>query len=106
MTEPVVLSERASEAIERFAKLAERSQVERRGDRRIDLAKRYTAARQALAARELAILDMTVLKRRTLVELAAKTGQTAEALALLLLQAGEHWADHFEAEDVKRRLGA
>lgn len=98
MSEPIILSDRAVEAIERFAKLAERSQLESRGDRRVDTAKRYAATREALGPRERAILDMTVLKRRTLTDLAAQTGQPAEALGQLLSNAGEQLADYFEGK--------
>ena len=76
--------------------MAERSQVEMRGDKRIDTAARYAAARKALEPRELAILDMSVLKRRTVGELAVKTKQVPEALGSLLSQVGEHFADYFE----------
>ena len=92
----VELSERALEAIERYAKLAERAQLETRGERRVDVAKRNAAARAALEPRERAILDMTALKRRTLTELAAQTGQSVESLRQLLSTAGERLADHFE----------
>ena len=105
MTEPILLSERASDAIERFAKLAERAELETRGERRIDAGKRYAAARRAVEPRERAILDMTVLKRRTLAELAAQTGQTAVSLGQLLSNAGERLADHFEEQGVKAGWG-
>ena len=98
----VVLSERATSAIERFAKLAERSQLESRSERRVDMASRYASSRAALTPRQLAILDMTVLKRRTLSDLAAQTGQSPEALGLLLSSAGESLADHFEEADVRK----
>lgn len=93
---PLLMSERAESAIERFAKQAEKAQTETRGDRRVDAVKRYAAARKALEPRELAILDMTALKRRSLADLAAQTKQPVDALARLLLQAGERLADHFE----------
>ncbi len=96
MSERIILSERASDAIERFAKLAERAELETRGERRVDAAKRYAAARSAMEPRERAILDMTALKRRTLAELAAQTGQSVESLGQLLSNAGERLADHFE----------
>lgn len=98
MTEPILLSERASDAIERFAKLAERAELETRGEKRVDAVKRYAAVRAVVEPRELAILDMTALKRRSLAELAAKTGQTVESLGLLLSKAGERLADHFEGQ--------
>ena len=101
MNDQVLVSERASDAIERFAKLAERAELETRGDRRIDAASRYAAARRAVEPRERAILDMTALKRRTLAELAVQTGQTAESLAQLLSNAGERLADYFEGRGVK-----
>lgn len=91
-----IMSTRASEAIERYAKMAERAQTEMRGERRIDAAKRYAKAREALAPRELAILDMTALKRRSLHDLAQKTGTTVLSLTQLLAQAGERLADHFD----------
>ncbi|MEO6338905.1 MAG: hypothetical protein ABIO39_02600 [Caulobacteraceae bacterium] len=97
LNERVLVSERASDAIERFAKLAERAELERRGDRRVDAANHYAAARRAVEPRERAILDLTALKRRTLAELAAQTGQTAESLAQLLSNAGERLADYFES---------
>ena len=75
MSERVVLSERARRAIERFAKLAETAELETRGERRVDATKRYTASREALAPREVAILDMTTLKRRTLTDLAVVTNK-------------------------------
>ncbi len=96
MSEPILLSERATSAVERFAKQAERAQLETRGDRRVDAARRYAATRKAINPRELAILDMTVLKRRSLTELAAQTHQPPEALARLLQQAGESLADYFD----------
>ena len=105
MTDQVLLSDRATDAIERFAKLAERAELETRGERRVDAAKRYAAAREAIQPRERAILDMTALKRRTLAELALQTGQTAEALGQLLSDAGERLADHFEAQGVKASSG-
>ena len=105
MIEPRVLSQRASDAIARFAKLAERAELERHGERRVDAAKRYAAARGALEPRERAILDMMALKRRTLAELAAQTGQTAESLGQLLSNAGERLADHFEEQGVKTGSG-
>ena len=101
MLEPVVLSDRASDAIARFAKLAERAELETRGERRVDAVKRYAAARAAMEPRERAILDMTALKRRTLADLATQTGQTAQSLGQLLSQAGERLADHFEEQGVK-----
>ena len=96
MSEPLILSERASDAISRYAKLAERAQLETRGDKRVDVANRYAAARQALEPRERAIVDMMALKRRTLADLAVQTGQTADSLGQLLSAAGERLADHFE----------
>ena len=105
MSEAVLLSERASQAIERFAKLAERAQLESRGEKRVDIASRYAKARAALEPRERAILDMTALKRRSLADLAVQTGQSPEALNLLLSRAGERVADHFEAEDVRAGWG-
>ena len=96
MTDQAVMSDRATKAIERFADEAERSQLERRGDKRIDAARRYAAMRAALSPRELALLEMTALKRRSLAELSNLTGQPVVALAQLLLQAGERLADHFE----------
>lgn len=91
-----IVSPRASDAIERFAKMAERAQTEMRGEKRIDAAKRYAKAREALAPRELAILDMTALKRRSLQDLAEKTGQSVLSLTQLLAQAGESLANHFD----------
>lgn len=96
MTDPILLSERASDAIERFAKLAERAELETRGEKRVDAVNRYAALRKVMEPRELAILDMTALKRRTLADLAARTGQTVESLGQLLSKAGERLADHFE----------
>jgi hypothetical protein len=95
--EPLRISERASDAIERFAKQAEKAQTETRGDKRFDATRRYAATRAALSPRELAILDMTALKRRTLADLAAQTKQSPEALTRLLIEAGERLADYFEA---------
>lgn len=90
------LSQRASDAIARYAKLAEQAQIETRAERRIDAAKRYAAARQGLEPRERAILDMTALKRRTLADLSAQTGQPVENLSQLICTAGERLADHFD----------
>lgn len=106
MSEPLLLSERASDAISRFAKLAERAQLETRGEKRVDVAARYAAARRALAPRECAILDMMALKRRTLGDLAVQTGQSVESLGQLLLAAGERLADHFETRGVGDSGGA
>jgi DNA-directed RNA polymerase specialized sigma subunit len=105
MSEPPLLSERASDAISRFAKLAERAQLETRGDKRVDVANRYAAARLALEPRERAILDMMALKRRTLADLAARTGQSVDSLAQLLSAAGERLADHFEKRGSDRSEG-
>ena len=105
MSERVLLSERASDAIERFAKLAERAELETRGEKRVDASSRYAAARQALEPRERAILDMTVLKRRTLADLAGQTGQTAEDLGQLLSRAGERLAAHFDQQGFRAGRG-
>ncbi len=107
MTEPILLSERALDAIERFAKLAERAELETRGEKRVDAGKRYALARGALEPRERAIVEMTALKRRTIADLAVQTGQTTDSLARLLSAAGERLADHFEEQGIKAkwRLG-
>ena len=94
--EPAGLSERSLDAVERYAKLAERSQLERRSEKRVDIARRYASARDALAPRERAILDMTALKRRSLDDLSRQTGQSVDALKVLLRQAGDRLADHFD----------
>jgi hypothetical protein len=105
MSEPHILSERASDGISRFAKLAERAQLETRGDKRVDVANRYAAARLALEPRERAIVDMMVLKRRTLGDLAVQTGQSVDSLGQLLSVAGERLADYFEMRGSDRSEG-
>lgn len=104
--EPAGLSERSLNAVERYAKLAERSQVERRSEKRVDTVKRYTNARDALTPRERAILDMTALKRRSLEDLSLQTGQSVEALKVLLRQAGDRLANHFEAGASRQDVGS
>ena len=92
----MVISERLSRATARYEKLVETSLTTTHAHKRIDSGQRVRAARAALTPSEIAILDMAVLKGRSLDALAEATKQPRANLERLLLQAAEKLADHFD----------
>ena len=92
----MVISERLSRATGRYEKLVETSLTTTHAHKRMDSGQKVRAARAALAPSEIAILDMAVLKGRSLDALAGATKQPRANLERLLLQAAEKLADHFD----------
>ena len=79
-----IAGERLARATNRYEKL-------------VDSAQKVTAIRAALLPSEVAILDVTVLKGRSLDALATATNQPRANLERLYLQASEKLADHFDS---------
>ena len=92
----MVISERRSRAIARYEKLVETSLTTTHAHKRMDCGQKVRAARAALAPSETAILDMAVLKGRSLDALAEATKQPRATLERLFLKAAEKLADHFD----------
>lgn len=90
----MVISERLSRATRRYEKLVETSVTTTHAHKRMDSGQK--AARAGLAPSEIAILDMAVLKGRSLDTLAEATKQPRANLERLLLQAAEKLAEHFD----------
>ena len=91
-----IISERLGRATSRYEKLVETSQTTTNAHKRLDSSQKVRAARGVLLPQETAILDMAVIKGRTLEALAQATKQPRENLERLFLQAAEKLADHFE----------
>ena len=91
----MVISERLSRATKRYEKLVETSVTTTHAHKRMDSGQKVRAARAGLAPSEIAILDMAVLKGRSLDTLAEATKQPRANLERLLLQAAEKLAEHF-----------
>ncbi len=94
----MVISERLSRATKRYEKLVETSVTTTHAHKRkrMDSGQKVRAARAGLAPSEIAILDMAVLKGRSLDTLAEATQQPRANLESLLLQAAEKLAEHFD----------
>ena len=92
----LVTSERLSSATKRYEKLVETSLTTTHAHKRMDSGQKVRAARAALEPPEVAILEMAVLKGRSLDALAEATKQPRANLERLLLQAAEKLADHFD----------
>ena len=71
----IEISERLSRATGRYEKLVETSLTTTHAHKRIDSGQKVRAARAALSPSEIAILDMAVLKGRSLDTLAEATKQ-------------------------------
>ncbi len=106
MTE-FVITERHARATSRYEKLVETSQTTTHAHKRLDSAQKVRAAKAALSRQEAAILDMVVIRGRTLEALAEATKQPRDHLERLFLRAAETLAQHFDpptaadrAEDV------
>ena len=93
----VLISERLSRATKRYEKIVETSLTTTHAHKRMDSGQKVRAAHAALAPSEIAILDMAVLKGRSLDALAEATKQPRANLERLLLQAAEKLAEHFDA---------
>ena len=91
-----IISERLGRATSRYEKLVEISQTTTHAHKRLDSGQKVRAARAVLSPQETAILDMAVIKGRTLEALAQATKQPRENLERLFLQAAEKLADHFD----------
>lgn len=91
-----VIGERLSRATGRYEKLVEVSVTTTHAHKRMDSGQKVRAARAVLTAPEIAILDMAVLKGRSLDALAEATKQPRANLERLLLQAAEKLAEHFD----------
>ena len=91
-----VISERVAHAMARYAKQVESVHTSTTPAKRVDRLQVAQATRAILSARELAILDMTMVKGHSLDRLAAATKQPRQQLEALLRQAGERLADYFE----------
>ena len=92
----MMISERLSRATKRYEKLVETSVTTTHAHKRMDSGQKVRAARAGLAPSEIAILDMAVLKGRSLDTLAEATKQPRANLERLLLQAAEKLAEHFD----------
>ena len=92
----MVISDRLSRATKRYEKLVETSVTTTHAHKRMDSGQKVRAARAALAPAEIAILEMAVLKGRSLEILAEATKQPRVNLERLLLQAAEKLAEHFD----------
>ena len=92
----MVISERLSRATKRYEKLVEISLTTTHAHKRMDSGQKVRAVRAALTPSEIAILDMAVLKGRSLDTLAETTTQPRANLERLLLQAAEKLAEHFD----------
>ena len=90
------ISERLSRATGRYEKLVETSLTTTHAHKRMDSGQKVRAARAALTPSEIAILEMVVLKGRSLDALAEATKQPRANLERLFLQAAGKLADHFD----------
>ena len=91
-----IISERLGRATSRYEKLVETSQTTTHAHKLLDSSQKVRAARAVLSPQEAAILDMAVIKGRTLEALAQATKQPRANLERLFLHAAEKLADHFD----------
>ena len=98
----VEIDEREALAADRYANQAEKTLRVGSGAARVMAAEAFMAARRALTLREVAIVDMAVVKGRSLAQISSLTGSAAPDLALLLKEACTKLADHYDAEVAAR----
>lgn len=85
-----------AEALRRFGKDAERAVASTSIEKRLDARQSLSQAKAAVPARQIAIVDLVILRGRTLPALAAASGQSVAALDLLLREAANALADHYQ----------
>lgn len=88
-----------SEALRRFARDAELAETSRKAEKRLDARQSLARAKAALPARDGAIVDLVMIRGRSLTALAIQAGTTVEALDALLRQAANTLADHYQADE-------
>lgn len=90
------LSSEQAEAAEKFASMAERAEGARDALKRAIAGDAFRAAKAVLAPAEAAIMDLIVIKGRSLTDTAAKAGRKKEDLEVLLIGACDKLAVHFK----------
>lgn len=90
------LSAEQAEAAEKFASMAERAAGARDALKRAIAGDAFRAAKAVLTPPEAAIMDLIVIKGRSLTDTAAKAGRNKEDLEILLIGACDKLAIHFK----------
>lgn len=94
----LTLSFAQAEAMKRFNRDAERS-TSTHSEKRLDARQSLEQAKAAIGAREFAILDLVVLRGRSIAVLSSQSGQSVHQLEQLLKQAANGLADHYQTRD-------
>ncbi len=96
---PVVqmeLSHEQAEAAQKYAEQTERAQVHRSAEKRVMAGEQLRKAKALLTPQQVAILDMVLIKGRTIAQLAQSTGRPAADLEALFLQSCDRLAQRPE----------
>lgn len=88
-----------AEALRRFSREMERAANTTNAETRLDARESLAAAKARLDPRQFAILDLVVLRGRSIRQLATQSGQTVEQLDQLLRQAANSLEDHYRQSD-------
>ena len=87
------------EALRRFSREMERAACTTNAETRLDARQSLARAKSRLEPRQFAILDLVVLRGRSIRQLATQSGQTVEELDQLLRQAANSLEDHYRESD-------
>jgi DNA-directed RNA polymerase specialized sigma24 family protein len=93
------LSLEQTEALRRFSRDAERAVASTHIEKRLDARQSLQQAKAAVPAREIAIVDLVMVRGRSLKALATASGQSVEQLDQLLRQAANSLADHYQTRE-------
>lgn len=93
------LSFEQAEALRRFSKDAERAVASNQIEKRLDARQSLHQAKATIPAREMALIDLVVIRGRSLKALAAASGQSVDKLDQLLRQAANSLADHYQSRE-------
>lgn len=95
----VSLSPDRAEAIRRFSKDAERAELTRDADLRLEVRQSLAGAIAAMSIQERAIIDLLVIRGRDITRLAQVSGQTVDVLRSLLHRAADTLAAHYQSRE-------
>ena len=88
-----------AEALRKFSKDTERSEGSRDANRRLESRQSLASAKEALGPRRLAVVDLVIIRGRSLTALSKASGQTVDALSNLLSDAANTLADHYQSQE-------
>lgn len=92
---PLILAE----AIRRYGRDVERSQIAHRADSRLEAVQSLASARRALDPRQKAIAELVAVRGRSIPDLAKASGEPVDKLEALFRAACQTLADHYESRE-------